>query len=248
MKSGKELNKMRGQRLSECRKDLHLSQELLAEKTGYSIQTISYIENGKRGMTTDTARIFAKALNTRAEYLLCDDDHKTVLHLYRHASTATRLEHNIMDVITELGYLPIEVEGDVIAHVSPSDTDNEDEIIDECDIIKIEKHIIATPENNLITCSEKEYRNLVEDIYDYIKMRLKQFEKRSAPATTEEKKLFVSEFHSEEKKQEMLKLFRERGADEEFIKSYIFSETAEKKSFLKKYDLTEEELKPHGQE
>lgn len=232
MKSNDELNKRRGKRLSECRKDLHLSQELLAEKTGYSIQTISYIENGKRGMSTDAARLFAKHLNVRMEYLLCEDNYKNTLELYNSSVESDRQISNIEQAIVEIGYLPVAVEGNAIASIF-------DPVMEyECDIMAIEKYIVATPDNRLFTCSEKKYKDLVEDIYDFIKMKMKRFASRSAPATTEEKRLFVGQFHSEAKIQEMVELFKEEGDSEEFIKNYILSETVEMENFYKEFGLT----------
>ena len=105
MKKDLDLNKKRGQRLKECREAARMTQENLAEITDYSVQTVSYIENGKRGMSKESAYTFAKYLNVRMEYLLCDDDFKTVEDIYYDAVAFERLENNIGDALSENGYL-----------------------------------------------------------------------------------------------------------------------------------------------
>lgn len=242
MKNNDVLNKQRGQRLSECRKQTHLSQEQLSDKTGYSIQTISYIENGKRGMSTDAARIFSNALNVRMEYLLCDDECKTELHLFKQTKRASEMEQEIMDMITGLGYLPMSVEGDVIAHISPSDADEEHEVLEEYDIVKIEKIIIATPEQKIITCAEKEYRDLIDDIYDFVNLRMEQFSKRSALASREERKIFVEHFTHDE---DIDLIIGNQYSDDEreiFLKNHLLLQAEERKDFLDDCGLTEDDL------
>lgn len=65
-----------GKRVEKKRKELHLSQEQLAERVGYtSKSSISLIESGKRAMTQDKALIIAKALNVPLSYLYGEDSH-----------------------------------------------------------------------------------------------------------------------------------------------------------------------------
>ncbi|MBA4700912.1 MAG: helix-turn-helix transcriptional regulator [Ruminococcus sp.] len=78
MKINTELNKKRGKRLKECRKYIPgMTQEQLANLSHYSIQHISMIENGKRGMSLEAARVFSALLDIREKYLLCEDDYRT---------------------------------------------------------------------------------------------------------------------------------------------------------------------------
>lgn len=83
----KELNPKCGKRLSECRNLKNITQEQLSEKSGYSIQHISYIECGKRNLTLEAAHIFAQALDVREEYLLCEDNSMTLTDFAKHIST-----------------------------------------------------------------------------------------------------------------------------------------------------------------
>lgn len=78
MKINVDLNKNRGNRLKECRKNvLGMTQEKLAELSTYSVQHISMIENGRRGMSAEAAKTFGKILGVRKDYLLCESDAKT---------------------------------------------------------------------------------------------------------------------------------------------------------------------------
>ncbi|MGN0323618.1 MAG: helix-turn-helix domain-containing protein [Oliverpabstia sp.] len=73
-----EINVECGKRLKRARMENGYSQVDFAEITHYSKQTICYIENGKRPLCPDAAQLFAKKLGVREEYLLCEDDFKTV--------------------------------------------------------------------------------------------------------------------------------------------------------------------------
>ena len=58
-------------RIKNRRKELNMSQEELAIKTGYKTKSaISRIENGNRDISQSQIKIFAKALNTTPEYLM----------------------------------------------------------------------------------------------------------------------------------------------------------------------------------
>ena len=59
-----------GKRLYERRKQLHLTQEELAERVGITAQTISTAELGKKAMRADTIIRVCGALDISADYLL----------------------------------------------------------------------------------------------------------------------------------------------------------------------------------
>lgn len=73
----KELNTSCGKRLKECLNDSHMTQKELSKRTSYSQQYISYVISGKRNASAEALISFAKVLNVRNEYLLCEDDYKT---------------------------------------------------------------------------------------------------------------------------------------------------------------------------
>lgn len=70
-----ELNQKRGERLRRERNRKGITQEVFAELADCSIQQISYIENGKRKMTYDSAAKFSEILDVKIEYLMCETDY-----------------------------------------------------------------------------------------------------------------------------------------------------------------------------
>lgn len=77
MKNNKNLNIEIGKRLKICRTLANMTQEKLSEAVDCSVQTLSLVENGKRGLSLELTRKLARQLNVREEYLLCEDDFKT---------------------------------------------------------------------------------------------------------------------------------------------------------------------------
>ena len=73
----KKLNYKCVERLKQCIEESHMTQKELSERTSYTAQYISNIIHGKRNASSDALITFAKALNVRKEYLLCEDDYKT---------------------------------------------------------------------------------------------------------------------------------------------------------------------------
>ncbi len=69
----KELNPEHGNRLKMCLDYRKISQKELAEKSGYTRQYISNIVVGKKNMSLESAKIFAKILNVQEEFLLCEN-------------------------------------------------------------------------------------------------------------------------------------------------------------------------------
>lgn len=59
-----------GTRIAHRRKELHLTQEQLAEKMGVSLQTISCIELGKKAVRPENLANLCLFLNVSADYLL----------------------------------------------------------------------------------------------------------------------------------------------------------------------------------
>lgn len=59
-----------GLRIAERRKALHLTQEMLAEKMGISLQSVSSIELGKKGIRPENLANLCVYLDTTADYIL----------------------------------------------------------------------------------------------------------------------------------------------------------------------------------
>ncbi len=66
-----------GDRIKECRKDMGLSQEALAEILYMKKSTISKYENNDRDIPASTIVILSEALNTSLNYLLLGSDGAT---------------------------------------------------------------------------------------------------------------------------------------------------------------------------
>lgn len=66
-----------GKRLKECRIEKGYTQSELAEACPCSVQHISYIENGKRGMSRELAYRLSQILLVEENYLLLKSDFKT---------------------------------------------------------------------------------------------------------------------------------------------------------------------------
>ena len=62
-----------GKRITERRKKLGMTQEMLAEKGDLTPQVVSYAESGKRAMRPENVIKLAKALEVSADYLLTGD-------------------------------------------------------------------------------------------------------------------------------------------------------------------------------
>ncbi len=62
-----------GKRITERRKKLGMTQEMLAEKGDLTPQFVSYAESSKRAMRPENVIKLAKALEVSADYLLTGD-------------------------------------------------------------------------------------------------------------------------------------------------------------------------------
>lgn len=79
-----------GKRIKECRKKLRLTQEQLAEKTGFSSNYISAVERGVTFPRYENLIILLNALEVSADAIFCDVVHGS-MH-YREAELSRRLE------------------------------------------------------------------------------------------------------------------------------------------------------------
>ena len=68
----KELLKEMGQRISARRKELHLTQEQVAEKMGTSLQMVSNLELGKKAIRPENLAKLCNILNVSAAFCVRD--------------------------------------------------------------------------------------------------------------------------------------------------------------------------------
>lgn len=188
MEKNGELNKKPGERLKEWRKRRGITQELFAERCRYSKTHISYIENGKRKMTTDAAKIFSEVLEVREKYLLGYDDLPTVEY-YR--SSLGRHENNIENmlyIIDNCEYFVEKIESDKIIETFTDPYSNK-----KVDVYQIEKWLIAENDNEkpilsgkVWDCPPNQMEEFFEDIRLYIIFRLQQLVSKCKEASKEE--------------------------------------------------------------
>jgi len=186
--SDDNLNILRGQRLKEVRKEKGLTQSDLAELSNYSVQQISYVECGKRGMSLESARIFAKKLNIYEDYLLCESDIKSEKEYFskrgylfdeRSKLINALIEHTGYELISEfisnfseLKIPPVDpgILNDYNRHYEHIPFDAEDKAR-----FGIE---IKTPLGKIITCDPVDIELLEYEILDFIKLRFRQLESK----------------------------------------------------------------------
>ena len=128
-----ELNKKQGDRLRHERKRKNMTQEQLAELSHYSIQHISYLENGSRKMSYESASAFADILGITADYLMCKTDFKpsgktTDINI----PLIQAMFENVLSIIFEYGYKFESIEYPTLNRISkfPSDWHNNEIIKD----------------------------------------------------------------------------------------------------------------------
>ena len=90
-----------GQRISERRKELHLTQEKLAEQMDVSIQMISNLELGKKAIRPENLVKVCNVLEVSADYIL----------------TGMRSDHEIMELTEKIARLPEERQKIIVALV-----------------------------------------------------------------------------------------------------------------------------------
>ncbi len=95
------LTKM-GNRITEKRKKMGLTQESLAESSGLTTQFVSYAESGKRAMRPENLMKLASALNVSTDYLLTGDIiDKDLLILSEKLSKLTPSQVRIVETIID---------------------------------------------------------------------------------------------------------------------------------------------------
>ena len=157
-----KLNPNCGIRLRECREAANLTQKQLADAINTTYQSISNIERGERQLTVENARLAARVLGVRMEYLLCEDDIK---YEYEYMCiNAVKRNRNLKNQRYILGYADGIIE------------------VDDGYIIRQELEGV----NDYISCSLEEYNELCK----YLEYIVKSwFNERYSECTQEELKI-----------------------------------------------------------
>lgn len=158
------LNKTCGQRLKECRKEKKYTQKQLAKHISVSVQQISYIENGRRGLTTANAKAFGELLNVRPDYLLCKNDFKsqneeTLYNLNQNQIAGDKLDASLIFLL--------QVNGFTVKSNLPT-SNNAIEWIQ-----SLKNAYTISKEGRTLQMSFFDFRDFANEICDYVEMRMK---------------------------------------------------------------------------
>ena len=184
-------NIKKGERVLECRLLAGFSRETLAEKVSElpengsrsrSAKQLGYIETGARSLSPKYARLLAKVLGVREEYLLFEDDVKTdAEYVSKIVGQQVSRQENIEQLVKLHGYFVEDIEyppedgnknwGSCCRIQYPPDS-TEAEIIERARNTVPEPVVTMRSSDGLRKMEYSEYHRLLQDIDDYIEMRL----------------------------------------------------------------------------
>ncbi|WP_448783016.1 helix-turn-helix domain-containing protein [Blautia sp.] len=145
MKQKKQYGPECAQRLDHLMTELNLKNTDLAELANYSPQQIRNYRSYRRSLTAEGARAIAPFLGVRPEYLLCEDNCKT-LEEFNNLNIKKEISDSLkMSVAFDIAKLTTTI-------VKKIETDNENYFI-----------------------STKDYNEFRKDISDYIQMRTEKW-------------------------------------------------------------------------
>ncbi len=189
MKKSK-LNPECGKRLKECLKDCSMTQNELANLTGYTQQYISNIVVGIKPMTITAAKLFAKHLNVREEYLLDEDNKKTIAEMQKKRHVLFNQLEDVTNVLIKLaGFKPIcdfienweELGFDKTIYGPFTDGDFPGMHVDSDLYSKIRFSTeIQAPNGKRFYCDTEDFWLLEYEILEYVKFRMSQIESKYA--------------------------------------------------------------------
>lgn len=191
MENTSAINKKCGDRLKKWREKKRMTQNELAEKSNYSITQISYIENGKRGMSASAAKIFSEILEVRENFLLCIDDFATKEDYIFYLKNFNSGNDSLIQIICDYGYFIDEImSNNILEHY-------EDE--GGIDIIDTDKWFITengSTDGECWSCPDWRMQEYFEDIRAYMIFKLKQLISKCEKASEEEKN-DIKEYYKE---------------------------------------------------
>lgn len=173
-----------GERIRECREMRGLSRKQLVDEIVLlpdngekerSEKQISYLENGTRALSLEYANLIAQALQVRIEYLLLKDDFKTMDERMSSIWQRNDLRENLIKQLIELhGYSScLESWDGVTCHLQYPPGISDKEALERIHKTKPEPRISVTAPSGAIRWIDRcDYFRIVNDIDDYIEMRL----------------------------------------------------------------------------
>lgn len=158
-----------GERLKICRKRLNLTHSQLMDKVselpenkgkGRSEKQIGYIESGKRQMSAEYARLFAKVLGVQPSFLLCETDFETEYARFEAAldnmERSAKVLHAVIQYVTSSkGY-----------EIEPVDNRTDKEQFSSMDESQF-YYVIKQKGTPVAYCSLEKYTELRREIFHY---------------------------------------------------------------------------------
>lgn len=91
-----------GKRIRDCRKQIGMTQEMLAEKSNLTPQFVSYAETGQREIRVGSLLKIAKSLNTSCDFLLTGERiDKDLLLLSKKMSQLDEIEFTLVSRLVD---------------------------------------------------------------------------------------------------------------------------------------------------
>jgi len=160
-----DINENTGKRIKLLLKEHHRTQEWLAEILNITPVNLSYIVNGKRGLTLERGKIIANYFGVRVEWIMGSDNYKT------------EQDKIVSDYMTCCEQMDDEMKGfDSLAkRFGYGFIAGQTRDIDDPSCVSILK------ENKIVsTCSYRAYFDAIEDIRDYAHFRIIKLIQREA--------------------------------------------------------------------
>ncbi len=181
-KADKNLSKERGGRVKRLLHEHNVRQIELAEKINVSPEHLNAILNGKRTLTLEHAQSIAKLFNVRFEWIMCFDDYRTRQEVTFAALGAPNERRALIEQLMTLNGYTYKKQSDenicslverIYLEYPPGIDD--DEILLRAHQKKDHSDPIITligPDWNEVHMNYCEYLRIINDINDYIEMRL----------------------------------------------------------------------------
>lgn len=179
--TSEEKKKICGERLKACREKMGLTQEELIEKImelpenngkERNEKQVGYIENGKRQMSAEYARLFGKVLGVQPSYLLGETDYETEIARLYGSIYDMRQEGNLL--YTGLCAFAMLTDYKIVSPDLPKASSIKDYFA------KIKSGYKITKNNQTVTLSVEEMNRFENEICDFVELKLIHLFKQKA--------------------------------------------------------------------
>lgn len=163
-----------GDRVRKVRKAHNWTQEQLAEAIGLQPNHVSMIENGKRGLTIEKAKLIAELFPpTRYQYLMCADDFETPLHqlIYRKAIPFMGKLRRRRAVENMFSTVDLTFDFNCKTQI-----ENMDAAVEEAFLAmeKPDAYLIKLENDTIGYCSKKELDSLLDEIFAFAEFKIQR--------------------------------------------------------------------------